>query len=79
MMVMVTIRAAFTTQEQVYLSWPVLLMSASNCEQLIKYECFGSVFWFSASSPCAWWVSRGSIQMLYWGGASLIVESAYAE
>ena len=27
MKIMETIRAAFTTQEQVYLSWPVLLMS----------------------------------------------------
>ena len=39
------------------------------CEQFIKYECFGSIIRFS-NSPYAWWVSRDSAQMRYWGGAS---------
>jgi len=43
---------------------------SSNCEQFIKYECYGSVLWFNYSRPSAWWVSRDSSQMLYWGGAS---------
>ena len=39
-----------------------------HCEQFIKYECYGSVFWLS--TRFAWWVSRDSGQMQYWGGAS---------
>ena len=40
---------------------------STHCEQFIKYECFGSKmfkekFW-------AWWVSRDSAKMTYWGGA----------
>ena len=38
---------------------------SSHCEQFIKYECHNSglvVF--------AWWVSRDSSKMTYWGGAS---------
>jgi len=42
---------------------------SSNCEQFIKYECYGSILRFT-SSPFAWWVSRDSRQILYWGGAS---------
>ena len=42
---------------------------SSNCEQFIKYECYGSLFLFR-SDPHGWWVSRDSNQMLYWGGAS---------
>jgi len=41
-----------------------------NCEQFIKYECYGSVLWFNKSNHHGWWVSRDSSQMLYWGGAS---------
>ena len=47
-----------------------LINVSSNCEQLIKYECYGSVLWFNSSDPSGWWVSRDSSQMLYWGGAS---------
>jgi len=43
---------------------------SSNCEQFIKYECYGSVLWFHYPDPSGWWVSRDSSQMLYWGGAS---------
>ena len=39
-----------------------------HCEQFVKYECYGSAFWFKI--PGSWWVSRDSSQMLYWGGAS---------
>jgi len=42
---------------------------SSHCEQFIKYECYGSLFLFR-NDPHGWWVSRGSSQMLYWGGAS---------
>ena len=38
-----------------------------HCEQFIKYECYGS---FLLYSSIAWWVSRDSSTMLYWGGAS---------
>ena len=40
-----------------------------HCEQFIKYECYGSVFYFR-NDPHGWWVSRDSRQMLYWGEAS---------
>ena len=40
---------------------------SSHCEQFIKYECYDSVI-FSWES--AWWVSRDSAKMKYWGGAS---------
>ena len=41
---------------------------SSQCEQFIKYECYGSVLWFD--SPTGWWVSPDSSSMTYWGGAS---------
>ena len=41
---------------------------SSQCEQFIKYECYGSGFWFNG--PYGWWVSRDSANMTYWGGAS---------
>ena len=40
---------------------------SSHCEQFIRYECYHSrVF----RSGYAWWVSRDSVKMTYWGGAS---------
>ena len=42
---------------------------SSQCEQFIKYECYGSVM-FTRYGAYAWWVSRDSSQMTYWGGAS---------
>ena len=42
---------------------------SKNCEQFIKYECFDSRI-FRAGPP-AWWVSRDSAKMTYWGGASI--------
>ena len=41
---------------------------SSHCEQFIKYECYDSaIFRFGGF---AWWVSRDSAKMTYWGGAS---------
>ena len=41
---------------------------SSHCEQFIKYKCYHSMlFW---NSGYAWWVSRDSTKMTYWGGAS---------
>ena len=40
---------------------------SSHCEQFIKYECYDSVIFAWES---AWWVSRDSAKMKYWGGAS---------
>ena len=42
---------------------------SSHCEQFIKYECYNSVM-FTRYGVYAWWVSRDSSQMTYWGGAS---------
>jgi len=40
---------------------------SSHCEQFIKYECWGSRL---LRNGMAWWVSRDSSKMTYWGGAS---------
>ena len=39
---------------------------STHCEQFIKYECFGSLMF---EGNHAWWVSRDSANMTYWGGA----------
>ena len=46
---------------------------SSHCEQFIKYECHGSVLLdrHYSISPYGWWVSRDSVKMTYWGGASI--------
>ncbi|KAL9975067.1 hypothetical protein ACROYT_G012183 [Oculina patagonica] len=41
---------------------------SSHCEQFIKYECYDSVM--LGYGVYAWWVSRDSSKMTYWGGAS---------
>ena len=41
---------------------------SSQCEQFIKYECYGSRTF--QHQGYAWWVSRDSAKMTYWGGAS---------
>ena len=41
---------------------------SSNCEQFIKYECYDSKMF--KEGGFAWWVSRDSTKMTYWGGAS---------
>ncbi|KAL9975032.1 hypothetical protein ACROYT_G012148 [Oculina patagonica] len=40
---------------------------SSHCEQFIKYECYDSRL---LGHGMAWWVSRDSYKMAYWGGAS---------
>ena len=39
---------------------------SSYCEHFIKYECLG---YLMLKGPYAWWVSRDSTNMTYWGGA----------
>ena len=41
---------------------------SSQCEQFIKYECYGS--YLRLYSQASWWLSRDSKKMSYWGGAS---------
>ena len=41
---------------------------SSHCQQFIKYECYGSAIF--KWGGMAWWVSRDSTKMTYWGGAS---------
>ena len=41
---------------------------SSHCEQFIKYECYNSRLF---SNDYGWWVSRDSVKMTYWGGASV--------
>jgi len=41
---------------------------STHCEQFIKYQCYGSVMTFHQTFY-AWWVSRDSANMTYWGGA----------
>ena len=41
---------------------------SSHCEQFIKYECYHSMI--ARGAFYAWWVSRDSTKMTYWGGAS---------
>ena len=50
---------------------------SSQCEQFIKYECHNSGMFTwghkqsnSLRGRIAWWVSRDSAKMTYWGGAS---------
>ena len=41
---------------------------SAHCEQFIKYECIGSKMF--EGTVHAWWVSRDSAKMKYWGGAA---------
>ena len=41
---------------------------SSHCEQFIKYECYASRL---LKDGMAWWVSRDSTKMTYWGGGSV--------
>ena len=41
---------------------------SSHCEQFIKYECYASALFRYGH---AWWMSRDSTKMTYWGGASV--------
>jgi len=42
---------------------------SSHCEEFIKYECWDSRL---LRNGMAWWVSRDSSKMTYWGGAILV-------
>ncbi|XP_068726890.1 uncharacterized protein [Montipora capricornis] len=48
----------------------ILTRVSSQCEQFIKYECFNSVLLHNDNQH-GWWVSRDSVKMTYWGGASV--------
>ena len=49
-----------------------IMKQSKNCEQFIKYECYGSVFRFGSSGEyLGWWVSRQGSKMNYWGGAEV--------
>ena len=48
---------------------------STHCEQFIKYECRGSLLFFSDT---AWWVSRTGAKMTYWGGATPADHNKYA-
>ena len=39
---------------------------SAQCEQFIKYECFGALLF--RDDEC-WWVSRDYKKMIFWGGA----------
>ena len=43
---------------------------SSHCEQFIKYECYHS-WLLNNKNSYGWWVSRDSVKMTYWGGASV--------
>jgi len=45
---------------------------SAHCEQFIKYECYNALLFFSSplGHPSSWLVSRDSIAMTYWGGAT---------
>lgn len=47
-----------------------LIDVSKNCQQFIKYECFGTVMRVGEANPYAWWMSRDGVDMTYWGGAS---------
>ena len=42
---------------------------SAHCEQFIKYECYHAALLYMGN-PYGWWVSRDSIKMTYWGGAT---------
>ncbi|KAL9966383.1 hypothetical protein ACROYT_G024445 [Oculina patagonica] len=44
-----------------------LISVSLHCEQFIKYECYSSMI---LRQGYAWWVSRNSTKMSYWGGAA---------
>ncbi|XP_028418420.1 neurexin-4-like [Dendronephthya gigantea] len=45
-----------------------IIKQSKNCEQFIKYECFGSML---LTDSDGWWVSRQGSNMTYWGGAAV--------
>ena len=78
MMVMVTIPATFTTQEQVYLSWPVLLMSLYTVNSSLNMSALTPSYGF----PIVPMPGGCHVILLRCGTGvepRLIVESAHAE
>ena len=48
-----------------------LIEISKKCEQFIRYECKGSMFYsHNSKTQYAWWVSRDGRQMTYWSEAS---------
>ena len=47
-----------------------LTIVSTHCEQFIKYECRASTM-FNDNQYDAWWVSRDSVKITYWGGVGL--------
>jgi hypothetical protein len=45
-----------------------IIKQSKNCEQYIRYECYGSMLF---GHDYGWWVSRQSWKMDYWGGAAV--------
>jgi hypothetical protein len=45
-----------------------IMKQSKNCEQFIKYECYGSML---LGYYQGWWVSRQGSKMNYWGGAAV--------
>ncbi len=43
---------------------------SQNCEQFIKFECWGDVAFLEQTPGYAWWVSRDGTRINYWGGAT---------
>lgn len=60
----------FITQEQVFLSWRVSQESLRTVNNLLSMSVYHSVL-FNNGHQFGWWVSRDSLKMKYWGGASL--------
>ena len=49
-----------------------IMKQSKKCEQLIKYQCYGSVLtWEVNNSTFGWWVPRQGSKMNYWGGAAV--------
>lgn len=48
-----------------------LIEKSKKCQQFIRYECKGSMFYsHNSNTQYAWWVSRDDRQMTYWSEAS---------
>ncbi|GBM66686.1 Low-density lipoprotein receptor-related protein 2 [Araneus ventricosus] len=47
-----------------------LTNASKGCRQNIKWECYGTGFYFDSGKPWSWWVSRDDDIMYMWGGAT---------
>ena len=48
-----------------------IIKQSKNCEQYIRYNCFGSRLIYDVNNLRGWWVSRQGSKMNYWGGAAV--------